>query len=455
MSLLAALAAHDLRFISTQRTDGQSRGHAFTTIEGMEGFDGHLFNWVRLADAGAACAARTSPRWTAAISRRRCITLASGLRQLPTEPEALLRIFRGARRSRFAAEARCEVGGSRRQTSRPGDQDLRHTFKSSRTHRASGSGTARRQARGTCRSIGELARAASQALDGAIRPTPHEAEIAVLDRAACVTTSRSGQATGFGRARTRWNGSRSRATGAGRRHELPPALRQATRPVVGRLSSDRCRGPRPPGSRRTTTCSPPRRGSPASSRSPRATCPRAHWFRLGRPVTSVQGRSHAVVVGRDDVRISDAAARDAELSGNTARRDVPDGRSAADPARRGTRRALGHVQNARYNVVDRHGTYQYRAFGVPGLGLRRGLGDDLVIAPYATALAAMVDPWRRPSNILRPARCRRSRWAASATTTPSDYTSRDDDADGRRAGLDRNPEERHRRSHVRWPIIRA
>ena len=35
--------------------------------------------------------------------------------------------------------------------------------------------------------------------------------------------------------------------------------------------------------------------------------------------------------------------------------------------------------------------YQYLAFGVPGLGLKRGLSDDLVIAPYATALAAMVD----------------------------------------------------------------
>ena len=30
--------------------------------------------------------------------------------------------------------------------------------------------------------------------------------------------------------------------------------------------------------------------------------------------------------------------------------------------------------------------------GVPGLGLKRGLGDDVVIAPYATALALMVDP---------------------------------------------------------------
>ena len=54
-----------------------------------------------------------------------------------------------------------------------------------------------------------------------------------------------------------------------------------------------------------------------------------------------------------------------------------------------------------YNVVDRHGTYQYRAFGVPGLGLRRGLGDDLVVAPYATALAAMVEPAAAVENLRR------------------------------------------------------
>jgi cyclic beta-1,2-glucan synthetase len=46
----------------------------------------------------------------------------------------------------------------------------------------------------------------------------------------------------------------------------------------------------------------------------------------------------------------------------------------------------------RHNVRDVDLTYQYSDFGVPGLGLRRGLGGDVVVAPYATALAAMVDP---------------------------------------------------------------
>jgi cyclic beta-1,2-glucan synthetase len=54
-----------------------------------------------------------------------------------------------------------------------------------------------------------------------------------------------------------------------------------------------------------------------------------------------------------------------------------------------------------YNAVDVHLNYQYRAFGVPGLGLKRGLAEDLVIAPYATALALMVDPEAACRNLER------------------------------------------------------
>ncbi len=52
-----------------------------------------------------------------------------------------------------------------------------------------------------------------------------------------------------------------------------------------------------------------------------------------------------------------------------------------------------------YNVRDHHQTYQYRGFGVPDLALKRGLGRDLVIAPYASALAAMIDPPRALANL--------------------------------------------------------
>ncbi len=54
-----------------------------------------------------------------------------------------------------------------------------------------------------------------------------------------------------------------------------------------------------------------------------------------------------------------------------------------------------------YNARDLEFTYQYSSFGIPGLGLKRGIGDSTVIAPYATALAAMVDPAAAAANFAR------------------------------------------------------
>ncbi len=59
------------------------------------------------------------------------------------------------------------------------------------------------------------------------------------------------------------------------------------------------------------------------------------------------------------------------------------------------------VSESGYNTVDAGLNYQYHAFGVPGLGLKRGLGDDSVIAPYASALALMVEPEAACSNLQR------------------------------------------------------
>ncbi|MDZ4667424.1 MAG: glucoamylase family protein [bacterium] len=57
------------------------------------------------------------------------------------------------------------------------------------------------------------------------------------------------------------------------------------------------------------------------------------------------------------------------------------------------------ISESCYNMVDAHLNYQYRAFGVPELGFKRGLGLDLVIAPYATVMALMVDPAAACKNL--------------------------------------------------------
>ena len=59
------------------------------------------------------------------------------------------------------------------------------------------------------------------------------------------------------------------------------------------------------------------------------------------------------------------------------------------------------ISESAYNVLDMQLNYQYRAFGVPGLGLKRGLGEDLVVAPYASVLALMVAPQAACSNLQR------------------------------------------------------
>jgi len=59
------------------------------------------------------------------------------------------------------------------------------------------------------------------------------------------------------------------------------------------------------------------------------------------------------------------------------------------------------ISESGYNRTDVHLNYQYRAFGVPGLGLKRGLAEDLVIAPYATAMALMVAPVEACENLQR------------------------------------------------------
>ncbi|WP_394767263.1 GH36-type glycosyl hydrolase domain-containing protein [Ferruginibacter sp.] len=57
------------------------------------------------------------------------------------------------------------------------------------------------------------------------------------------------------------------------------------------------------------------------------------------------------------------------------------------------------ISESGYNMVDAHLNYQYRAFGVPGLGLKRGLGEDLVISPYSTIMSLMIAPQDACDNL--------------------------------------------------------
>jgi len=64
-------------------------------------------------------------------------------------------------------------------------------------------------------------------------------------------------------------------------------------------------------------------------------------------------------------------------------------------------RAPWGISESAFSALDRHNVYQYRAFGVPALALKRGQEDDLVVAPYAAALALGVEPAAAMKNLRR------------------------------------------------------
>ncbi len=125
-----------------------------------------------------------------------------------------------------------------------------------------------------------------------------------------------------------------------------------------------------------------------------------HWFRLGRALTPV-GRGAALVSWSGSMfeylmplLVMRQPAH--SLLDLTCRLVVGyQIRYGAD------RKVPWGVSESAYNVRDVHLTYQYADFGVPGLGFKRGLGEDVVVAPYATALAAMVDPSAAVKNFAR------------------------------------------------------
>jgi cyclic beta-1,2-glucan synthetase len=122
----------------------------------------------------------------------------------------------------------------------------------------------------------------------------------------------------------------------------------------------------------------------------RGAVPPVHWFRLGRPMTPVElGTALVSWSGSMFEYLMPALvmrAPEGSLLDQTGRLVVK--RQIAYAASHGV---PWGISESAYNVRDLDLTYQYSSFGVPGLGLERGLGEDLVIAPYATALAAMVD----------------------------------------------------------------
>jgi len=126
--------------------------------------------------------------------------------------------------------------------------------------------------------------------------------------------------------------------------------------------------------------------------------PQEAWFALGRQLTNAGGASILVswsgsmfeylmprlIMPEYDNTLLDRTNR------SMVERQIEYGKQRA---------SFWGISESGYNMVDAQLNYQYRAFGVPGLGLKRGLGEDLVIAPYASVMALMVSPEEACDNL--------------------------------------------------------
>ncbi|MEJ7616443.1 MAG: glucoamylase family protein [Pyrinomonadaceae bacterium] len=129
--------------------------------------------------------------------------------------------------------------------------------------------------------------------------------------------------------------------------------------------------------------------------------PQDHWFYLGRQLTSVSGGRRALISWTATMfeylmpLIVMRSYGDTLLNQtyqSIVSRQIEYGQERGVP---------WGVSESAYNARDIQLNYQYGPFGVPGLGLKRGLSEDLVVSPYSTMLAAMISPHSALENARR------------------------------------------------------
>ncbi len=126
--------------------------------------------------------------------------------------------------------------------------------------------------------------------------------------------------------------------------------------------------------------------------------PQSHWLQLGRPVTRIEGSY---------ILLSWSGTMFEYLMPPLFLRSYP-GTLLAESTRGAVLHQIAYgkshdvpwgISECGFFRFDTNQNYQYRAFGVPGLGFKRGLGDDLVIAPYASLMAINYEPHAVVSNL--------------------------------------------------------
>ena len=129
----------------------------------------------------------------------------------------------------------------------------------------------------------------------------------------------------------------------------------------------------------------------------RGVVPRKHWFQLARPVTRSGGLTGLMSWGGTMFEYLMPRLLLAPLEGTLL--EIAQRTAVAAQIEHGEKAGIPWgVSESGFYLLDSGLDYQYQSFGVPGLGLKRGLAKDLVIAPYASLLAVMVDAGAAVAN---------------------------------------------------------
>ena len=132
----------------------------------------------------------------------------------------------------------------------------------------------------------------------------------------------------------------------------------------------------------------------------RGDVPMEHWFAMGRPYNAVGRRR--VLLSWTGTMFEYLMPLILQRSFESSLLDKAVKEAVAVQVGYGRGRGVpwGMSESA-FSDLDIEKTYQYKAFGVPALGLKRGLEDDLVVAPYASLLAVSLAPRKVVRNLKR------------------------------------------------------
>ena len=391
MGLLSTLAAHDLGYISTgtltRRLDATLR-----TLEGLERYRGHFLNWY-----DTATLAPLSPRYVSTVDSGNLagalIALAQGVLEIERRPQTVAERLAGlADAADLLAGASATVGGAGGRRQALGDVN--------RLARAIGRAARGDQAEpeivGAIDALGLQLTAAGASLEAAGGLDPAD-DLAYWYRAVLEGIRGAAAEAPPPTASLRALAARMSALADAMRFDFLYDRRRRIFSIGYRLAD--AEGPgRLDASFYDLLASEARLASFVAIA--KGDVPQHHWFHLGRLVTNVDGRATLMSWGGTMFEYLMPQLLMRTFAGTlldqscraSVRRQIDYGRQ---------RRVPWGISEAAYAFTDRDGNYQYRAFGVPGLGLKRGLSTDLVIAPYATALASLITPSAAAENLER------------------------------------------------------